>query len=113
MAELCRERLSAAAGLVRIRIDELEIAAHQIFLKIELRALEIDRALGIDDHFHAVEFVHLIVLADLFIEVDRIAQSGAAATLHAKAEPAFRDALDINEAFYFFDCRLVSVMTGA
>src|SRR4030095_12130188 len=106
LAELCRERLSAAAGLVRVRIDELEIAAHEIFLIIELCALEIDRALGINDHFYAVEIVHLIVLADLFVKVDRIAQPGTATTLHAEAEPAFRDALDVNEALYFLDCRL-------
>src|SRR5262249_16244168 len=71
--ELCRERLSTTAGLIRVRIHKLEIPAHQVLLIIELGPLEIDRALRINDHFDAVELIHLIVLADFLIKIDRIA----------------------------------------
>ena len=65
---------------------------------IELGALEIDRALGVNDDLHAVEFIDLIVLSDLFIEVNRVAQARAAPSFDAKTEPAFREALDVDRA---------------
>ena len=72
---LCRERLAAAAGLVGVWIDELEIAAHQVLLVIQLRALKVDGTLGIDDDFHTIKIEDLIVLTNLFVEIDRVTQS--------------------------------------
>src|SRR5262249_49451755 len=104
--ELCRERLSTTAGLIRVRIHKLEIPAHQVLVIIELGPLEIDRALRINDHFDAVELIHLIVLADFLIKIDRIAYPGTAATLHAEAESALRNPLNVDEALHFIDCGL-------
>ena len=73
-ARLGRKGFSAAACLIGIRIHKFEIPAHQVLLKIELCTLQIDGALGIHDDLHAVKFVHLIVLTDLFIEVNGVAQ---------------------------------------
>ena len=61
---LGRERLSTAAGLVGIRIDEFEVSTHQVFLEVQLRALQINGTLGIDNDFHAVKVMDLVVLHD-------------------------------------------------
>src|SRR5690606_35748715 len=74
-ARLGREGFSAATGLVGVRIDEFEIPAHQVLMKIELGPLQVDGALRVHDDLHAVEFIDLVVLADLFVEVDGIAQA--------------------------------------
>ena len=58
-------------------------------MEIELRALQIDCALGIHNDLHAVKVIDLVVLADLLVEVDRIAQTGASAAFDAEAEAAF------------------------
>ena len=49
------KRFPAATGFVGIGIDEFELAAHQVFLKIELRTLQVDGALGVNNDFHAFE----------------------------------------------------------
>src|SRR4026209_1853266 len=103
---LCGERLSTAAGLVGVWIDELEISAHEIFVIVELRSLEIDCALGVNDDLDAIEVIDLIVLTDLLVKIDRVAQARAASSFDAKAKPPFRDALDVDQAFDFLDRRL-------
>ncbi len=81
--ELCRKGLAAPTGLGGIRIDELELASHQVLLEIQLSALQVDRTLGIDDHFNPVEVIDGIVLADLVVKIDRITQARATAAFHA------------------------------
>src|SRR5690349_3423834 len=66
------ERLSAAAGLVGVWIDELEISAHEVFVIVELRPLQIDCAFGVNNDLDAVEVIDLIVLTDLLVEVNRV-----------------------------------------
>src|SRR6476660_6482612 len=73
---------------------------------IELGPLEINRALGVNDDLDAIEVIDLIVLTDLLVKIDRVAQARAASSFDAKAEPAFRDALDVDQAFDFLDRRL-------
>jgi hypothetical protein len=72
---LGRKGFSAATGLVGIRIDEFKVSTHQVFLEVQLRALKIDGALGVDNDFYAAKVMDLVVLADLFVEVDRIAEA--------------------------------------
>ena len=75
LTSLGGERLSAATGLVGVRIDEFEVSAHQIFLEVQLRALKVYGTFGVDNDFHTVKVLDLIVLTDLFVEVDRIAEA--------------------------------------
>ncbi|SPP64955.1 hypothetical protein NITLEN_20595 [Nitrospira lenta] len=102
VTRLSGERFSTAASLVGVRIDELEIPAHQVFMVIQLGALQVDRTLGIHNDLHAVEFINLVVLAYFLVEVDGVTQAGAAAALHAEAKTAFFDALDVDQALNFF-----------
>src|SRR5207247_6640266 len=69
------ERFSAAAVLGGVRVAELELAAHQILLIVELGALQIDRAFHVHDDADAVDLVRLIVGPHLRIEVYSVAET--------------------------------------
>src|SRR5438094_9902957 len=55
------ERFSAAAVLGGVRVAELDLAAHQILLIVELGALQIDRAFHVHDDADAVDLIRMIV----------------------------------------------------
>jgi len=76
MGALGRERLPTPTGLARIGITEFKGATDHVLLKIQLHTGEIDGTFGINNHFDAILFNHGIILADLFIEIGRIAEPG-------------------------------------
>src|SRR5437867_5931488 len=47
---LDREAQAARTGVLRVRVRDLELAAEQVFLPLELRPLEIRQALRVDEH---------------------------------------------------------------
>jgi hypothetical protein len=104
--ELCPERLSAATGLVRVRIDELEIAA--------MRSLIIELCLGestlpstttlMPSKSYLGHWPIFTVKVDRKLNPEQYHPS-------RRARPAFRDALDVKEALYF-DCASESVITS-
>src|SRR6185436_9696692 len=81
-----RERLAAAAALRRVRIAELEAAAHQVVLEVDLRAVQVEEALRVADDADAFDLVELVDFADLVVEPERVRETGTAAALHAHAE---------------------------
>src|SRR3989454_4820771 len=92
------ERFSAAAVLGGVRVAELELAAHQILLIVELGALQIDRAFHVHDDADAVDLVRLIVGPHLRIEVHSVTEARAAPTFHAKAQRGDRKSTRLNSS---------------
>ena len=80
------EAFSAAACATRIRIAEEETLPVQSIGEIECGVNEIEKALEIGDHFHAVVLKNLVHGLLLIIEVEFITQPGAAASNHAYAQ---------------------------
>src|SRR5688500_2253385 len=101
-----RDRFSATACLVRVGMDELTCAAGQILMEIKLSALQVNGALGIDDHLDPLYLIYAIVLPDLLVKIDGVAQAGAAAALHSEAQASFGKALYVHQSFDFLDGRL-------
>src|SRR5881409_610154 len=51
---LDREAQAARTGVLRVGIRDLELAAEQVFLPLELRPLEVRQALRVDEHLHVL-----------------------------------------------------------
>src|SRR2546427_1461724 len=51
---LDREAQAARTGVLRVGIRDLELAAEQVFLPLELRSLEVRQALRVDEHSHVL-----------------------------------------------------------
>src|SRR5213593_3408652 len=51
---LDREAQAARTGVLRVGIRDLELAAEQVFLPLELRPLEVREALRVDEHLHVL-----------------------------------------------------------
>src|SRR5438094_9473269 len=51
---LDREAQAARTGMLRVGIRDLELAAEQVFLPLELRPLEGRQALRVDEHLHVL-----------------------------------------------------------
>src|SRR5881296_4780604 len=49
-----REAQAARTGMLRVGIRDLELAAEQVFLPLELRPLEVRQALRVDEHSHVL-----------------------------------------------------------
>src|SRR5262245_5630146 len=77
-----RERRAAATRLCGLGIRELEPAAVQAADEVDLGALEVLRAGGVDPHREAVEPPLEVALLALTIERKLIAETGAAAPDH-------------------------------
>src|SRR5436309_14875330 len=91
------ERFSAAAVLGGVRVAELELAAHQVLLEVELGALEVDRALHVHNDTDTVHLVGLIVGPHLRIEVHGVAEARTASALDTQAQGCCAQALDFLE----------------
>src|SRR5262245_27735625 len=74
------ERVAAAAGGLGVRILDREAAAHQVFLVVDLGAVEVAEAHRVDDDLDAVRLDHLVVLGDL-VEDHAVLEARAAASL--------------------------------
>src|SRR3954471_4158243 len=71
---LCRERGSATAGLLCVRVDEHEALLHERFLIIERQAGEIDERLRVNEDADIAELEDAVALARLRVELDLVAQ---------------------------------------
>jgi len=101
-ALLCRERRSAAAGFLRVGIDEVEALAHKGLFEVEDHAVQVDEALGIDkdaDTFAVLlKLPHAVAFPGPGVEADGVAQAGAAAASHAQPQTSVgaRDAFFVH-----------------
>src|SRR5437773_475891 len=82
-ATLARERRSAAAGLLRIRVHENEPLLHQGFVVVERHSMEIDKRLRIYEHPDIAELKDAVTFPRLRIEANVITQTGASSALHS------------------------------
>src|SRR5207248_5083344 len=81
------ERAAAAAGLGGVGIGEHKTAPIKPFEEIDDRAVEIERALLIDDQLHAVALERRVrLLVGLLFEIQRILETTASAPRNADAE---------------------------
>src|SRR5258705_7046597 len=82
------ERATASAGRGRVRILDREAAARHRVDEVDLGALEVADAHGIDEQPHAVGLEHLVANAAVLFDHQPVLESGTAATLHEYAESA-------------------------
>src|SRR3954453_5985162 len=87
------DALAAAARPFHVRVRELEAAAHHRGLVLQRRAVEIDIALGVDEHAHGavLECQHLVFGAWLLIRpLEQVREARATAAADADAQPLRR-----------------------
>ena len=95
MLPLRREGAAAAAVSRGVGILEDEALAHQRLFVFERRAVQIQKALGIDEDARAMFLENFVAVAGLGVEAHGVGKTGAAAALHADAQAALfgRDAV--------------------
>src|SRR5215470_17628191 len=86
------ERVAAAAGGRRVGVLDGEPAAHEVFLVVDLGALEVPHAHGVDDDLDAVRLEHLVLVGRL-VQHHAVAEARAAAALYVDPQPALGDVL--------------------
>src|ERR1700691_4106935 len=83
---LRRERCSAAAALLSVGIIEYKPGMNQRILPVQRHAVEEHHALGIDVDIHILEVEHLVGGPGFGIELEEVAEAGAAAAQHAQTQ---------------------------
>src|SRR5436853_5169118 len=99
------ERATASAGRGRVRILDREAATRHRVDEVDLGALEIADAHGIDEELHAVGLEHLIANAAVLFDHQPVLESGTAAPLHEHAESAAGLVLFTQQLVDFRGCR--------
>src|SRR5687768_11373134 len=90
----CAERRAAAAGLLCVRVVEDETLGDERRVVVEHRPLEEQVALLVDEDLGAVgSLEHLVAKPRLALPGERVAETRAAAALHAHTQPSLADAL--------------------
>ena len=87
-----RERMAAAAGRLGVGVLDRKPTAHEVFLVVDLGALEMPEAHRVDEHLDTLDLDDLIALAAL-VEDHPVLEAGAAASLHVDPEPALGQVL--------------------
>src|SRR5690348_1434608 len=83
-----RERFSATATVLSVRILEHEAALHERLLVVERQPFEVCVALRVDKKLHAPELKHLIAGSWLRFKLELVSQPGAAAARHPQPQPS-------------------------
>src|SRR5262245_39710431 len=86
------EGMAAAAGGRGVGVLDGEAAAHEVFLVVDLSALEVAQAHGVHDHLYAVRLEDLVPVRHL-VQHHSVAETGAASALDVDPEAALREAL--------------------
>src|SRR5262249_19387324 len=86
------ERMPAPAGGRGIGVLDGEAAAHEVFLVVDLGALEVAEAHGVDDDLHALLLEDLVAVGGL-VEHHAVGEAGATPALHVDAQSALGDVL--------------------
>src|SRR5262249_20949920 len=81
------ERVAAAAGGGRVRVLDGESAPHQVFLVVDLGALQVAHAHRVHDDLDAVLLEDLVAFGDL-VEDHPVLEPGAATSLDVDPEAA-------------------------
>src|SRR5713101_1028122 len=84
---LSRERASTAATPRGLRVLEDKSPPHQVFVVVEGGVGQVDVAFGVHEQPRPVLLEHFVAAARLRIQAHRVGQPGAAAPLHADAQP--------------------------
>src|SRR5215472_13759377 len=87
---LLRERASAAARLLGVRVLEHEALMHQGLFVVENHSMQVDERFRIDEYSHVVELKNAIAFTRMRIEADVVAEPRTSAALHAQSQAAFR-----------------------
>src|SRR3954466_7315179 len=75
------ERVPASAGGRDVRVVDGEAALEPVDV-VDLRALEVGRAVRVDDHVDAVDGHLVVALLCAAVEAERVLEARAAAALH-------------------------------
>src|SRR6185436_6916300 len=84
------ERVAAAAGGGGVGVLDGEAAAHQVFLVVDLGALEVAQAHGVHDALDAFLLEHLVAVGRL-VEDHAVGEAGASPALDVDAQAAGGD----------------------
>src|SRR5690606_11440798 len=104
------EAFAAAALAAHVGVVEPEPLVEPFLGEVQLGAVEVDQALGIDDHLHAVALEDLILGLEFIDELQHVGQAGTAGGAHSKADAQalatpFQRALDMaGGRFSHADC---------
>src|SRR5438552_1693218 len=89
------EAFAAAALVLDVRIVEAKAFVQSLAIEVELRAVEVGQALGIDYHFHTVGFEHVVLGLDPVGVLELVGEPGATRSLDPEAQahafPALRE----------------------
>src|SRR5690606_4450077 len=80
------EAFAAAALAAHVGVVELEALVEAFLGEVQLGAVQIDQALGVDDDLHAVALEHLILGLQLVDELQHVGQAGAAGGAHTQTD---------------------------
>src|SRR5574344_20919 len=87
VGNLNAEALTTTAAIPLIRIVELKALIQSFAHKVQLRAVDISQALGIDHHLDAIALKHDVVRILLVHIFQLVGQTGAASGFHPQAYP--------------------------
>src|SRR5829696_495874 len=86
LALLHLERMPAAAGGGDVRIIDLEAGLLQAVQEVDRRALQVRRAVGVDDDIDTVQLELVVALLRAAVESERVLEAGATAALDGDAQ---------------------------
>src|SRR4029077_16015110 len=81
------EGLAAAAGILDVRIVELESLVQSFACEVEFRSVEELQALWVDEHFYPMTFEREVLGPDIIGVFDLVGEARAAGRAHTKAQP--------------------------
>src|SRR5690606_23768687 len=87
----------AAAGRRRIRVADDELGAGEIFLVVDLRALQVLHAHRVDEQRDAALLDLRVAVLHFLVESEAVLEPGAAAALDIDAELQLRIALALDQ----------------